>query len=254
MTKLTTERLERKIKNCIEIEDCQVMLPLDAAQELLAFREAAKNPVAWTSQRALDTKCQIVAFTDEDSAKEYGEKHGWEVISPVFLSPPVLPKQPELPQGFTYESGILTANLGNGDVLISDTHWPESGHAGISFAPVPQPKRPNLSDYTDLMGGSKTEDIGTLFIVKSNSTESLIVIRDKLDIAISALSPAPAQPVRLAYKLPDVLDYDCEFEEGDYDIDEEPWLRGRVDGFNEALQIIKRSLNAKQNSTAQESE
>lgn len=63
-----------------------------------------------------------------------------------------------------------------------------------------------------------------------------------------------AQPVSEPYKFPDNLDFDCEFENGDYDIDEEPWLRGRVDGFNEALQIIKRSLNAKQNSTAQESE
>ena len=72
-----------------------------------------------------------------------------------------------------------------------------------------------------------------------------------IEAAISALS---AQPVSEPYKLPDNLDFDCEFENGDYDIDEEPWLRGRVDGFNEALQIIKRSLNAKQNPAAQESE
>lgn len=65
---------------------------------------------------------------------------------------------------------------------------------------------------------------------------------------------APAQPVSEPYKLPDNLDFDCEFENGDYDIDEEPWLRGRVDGFNEALQVIKRSLNTKQKPTAQESE
>lgn len=62
-----------------------------------------------------------------------------------------------------------------------------------------------------------------------------------------------AQPVSEPYKLPDNLDFDCEFENGDYDIDEEPWLRGRVDGFNEALQVIKRSLNTKQKPTAQES-
>lgn len=63
-----------------------------------------------------------------------------------------------------------------------------------------------------------------------------------------------AQAVSEPYKLPDVLDFDCEFENGDYDIDEEPWLRGRVDGFNEALQVIKRSLNTKHKPTAQESE
>lgn len=72
-----------------------------------------------------------------------------------------------------------------------------------------------------------------------------------IETAISALS---AQLVRLTYKLPDVLDFDCEFENGDYDIDEEPWLRGRVDGFNEALQVIKRSVNTKHKPAAQESE
>lgn len=98
MTKLTTERLEKfvndiKTDGMCDITDHQVE---SALIQLLAFEQAAKNPVAWTSQRALDTKCKIVAFTDKDSAKEYGEKHGWEVISPVFLSAPVLPKQPEL--------------------------------------------------------------------------------------------------------------------------------------------------------------
>lgn len=52
-------------------------------------------------------------------------------------------------------------------------------------------------------------------------------------------------------ELPDDLDFDCEFEKGDYDIDEEPWLRGRVDGFNEALRVIKRSHNAEKKSTFQ---
>ncbi|WP_232353122.1 hypothetical protein [Hafnia alvei] len=181
MSELTTERLEQFIAN-----------PLG-------------NPLYRTEQ--MDMARQLLASLEAEPVGEfYHEKQGgWYQISegdkvsdnrriPLYAAP-VLPKQPELPQGFTYESGILTANFGNGDVLISDTHWPESGHAGISFAPVPQPKRPNLSDYTDLLGGSKTEDVGTLFIVKSNSAESLIAIRNKLDIAINALSPAPAQPV-----------------------------------------------------------
>lgn len=41
-------------------------------------------------------------------------------------------------------------------------------------------------------------------------------------------------------KLPDALDFDCEMENGDYDIDEEPYLRGKVDGFNHALTKIRR--------------
>lgn len=41
-------------------------------------------------------------------------------------------------------------------------------------------------------------------------------------------------------KLPDSLDFDCEMENGDYDIDEEPYLRGKIDGFNYALTKIRR--------------
>lgn len=86
MTKLTTERLERKIKNCIEIEDCQVMLPLSAAEELLAFREAAKNPVAFVDERggAAGGICWAKSGKRE-------LPHGTELYAA-----PVLPKQPEL--------------------------------------------------------------------------------------------------------------------------------------------------------------
>lgn len=41
-------------------------------------------------------------------------------------------------------------------------------------------------------------------------------------------------------KLPVSLDFDCEMENGDYDIDEEPYLRGKIDGFNYALTKIRR--------------
>ena len=41
-------------------------------------------------------------------------------------------------------------------------------------------------------------------------------------------------------KLPVSLDFDCEMENGDYDIDEEPYLRVKVDGFNYALTKVRR--------------
>lgn len=87
MTKLTTERLERKIKNCIEIEDCQVMLPLSAAEELLAFREAAKNPIGSFHISG----GQVEATTDYCRDGEWPVQDG-EVL--VYAAP-VLPKQPE---------------------------------------------------------------------------------------------------------------------------------------------------------------
>ncbi|MGP9420813.1 hypothetical protein ACT3RT_17665 [Ewingella sp. AOP9-I1-14] len=45
--------------------------------------------------------------------------------------------------------------------------------------------------------------------------------------------------------LPAELDFDCELEKGEgYDFDEEPWARGRVDGFNEALQQCDKLMRA----------
>jgi len=88
MTKLTTERLERKIKNCIEIEDVQVMLPLSAAEELLAFREAAKNPIG--SFHISDGK--VEATTDYCRDGEWPVQDGEVMV----YAAPVLPKQPEL--------------------------------------------------------------------------------------------------------------------------------------------------------------
>ncbi|AYO38513.1 hypothetical protein [Serratia sp. P2ACOL2] len=57
-----------------------------ASRELLASREA--QPVAWTSQRALDTKCKIVAFTDDMSAMEHGVANDWKDIVELYTAPP----------------------------------------------------------------------------------------------------------------------------------------------------------------------
>lgn len=90
MTKLTTERLEKKIKSCIEIENCEVMMPLSAAQELLAFRNAAKNPIAWVvgDEEIADFKNgrEVCVMRDcDDEQLDY---------LPLYAEP-VLPKQPE---------------------------------------------------------------------------------------------------------------------------------------------------------------
>lgn len=45
-------------------------------------------------------------------------------------------------------------------------------------------------------------------------------------------------------KLPCSLDFDCEMENGDHDIDEEPYLRGKVDGFNYSLTKVRRLNSA----------
>ena len=45
MSELTTERLEKRIKNCIEVGNGCVMLPVSVAEELLALRKAAEKLV-----------------------------------------------------------------------------------------------------------------------------------------------------------------------------------------------------------------
>ncbi|WP_423731650.1 hypothetical protein [Hafnia paralvei] len=43
MAKLTTERLEKRIKNCIEVGNGCVMLPVSVAEELLAYRKTVNH-------------------------------------------------------------------------------------------------------------------------------------------------------------------------------------------------------------------
>lgn len=43
------------------------------------------EPVAFTSLRALETKNQIVAFTDDMSALDYGVANGWKDIVELYL-------------------------------------------------------------------------------------------------------------------------------------------------------------------------
>lgn len=240
MTKLTTERLEKfvndiKTDGMCDITDHQVALAL---RQLLAYELAAKNPLAWVatdsegfpeynSHNEFSADCgagtplyaapvlpkqPIVLYM----GRELISKEGLELIRDgvseatklegACMASTILGgnhhAQPVIPEGFTCDNGILTANLGAGDVLISNVNWPDSGHAGLAFTPVPQPKRENLADYTDVVSGKSTQDIGSVFVVKSSSVESLLVLREKVDAAIANFG---AQPVSEPYKLKDAV-------------------------------------------------
>lgn len=103
MTKLTTERLEKKIKSCIEIENCEVMMPLSAAQELLEFRNAAKNSALWLRHEDENHAPDIT--TDPDVSREWISR-GLRVTK--LHTAPVLPKQPKPTISF-YRDGIIAA-------------------------------------------------------------------------------------------------------------------------------------------------
>lgn len=96
MTKLTTERLEKfvsdiKTDGMCDITDYQVALAL---RQLLAYEQAAKNPVAIIENSEYMTAEQLAGEEPHKKAvKELYE--GALVVGSKFYATPVLPKQPE---------------------------------------------------------------------------------------------------------------------------------------------------------------
>lgn len=88
MTKLTTKRLEKLARGidgfCAAIASYEE--PQDMARQLLAYEQAAKNPVAYRN------KFTGQFFTLEQQPNAATDV---EVYEPVFLAAPILPKQPD---------------------------------------------------------------------------------------------------------------------------------------------------------------
>lgn len=233
MTKLTTERLERKIKNCIEIEDCQVMLPLSAAEELLAFREAAKNPVAFTEACEISnmnaTGLYMRGFPDS--------KQGRNI--PIYAAP-VLTKQPELVVLTDEQIDAVLDSNANMAYIISDKRERLRMFAReiirtamISTAPaqpvIPEQPKPTISFYLDgIIAAAQwvekqreaydnehgQHDGDTGFFEFGNDaqrdySETLAEIAE----GIRSLHPATAQPVSEPYKLNGWISVDNELPE-----------------------------------------
>ena len=167
MTKLTTELLEKKIKSCIEIENCEVMMPLSAAQELLAFRNAAKNPVAWR----VSSFAGLPTVTFYEDVKDSMIANG-QTPEPLYAAP-VLPKQPEPTISF-YRDGIIAA-----------AKWVE-----------------NQRDAYDNEHGHSEPDTGAFEFGNDAQLEYSTTLSEIAE-GIRSLHPTSAQPVSEPYKLPD---------------------------------------------------
>lgn len=89
-----TEQLSReRLEALANLQSLECMaLPASHAESaqmarmLLAGLDS--EPVAWTSQRSLDVRDKIVAFTSKESADEYGSKSAWTDIAPLYAAPP----------------------------------------------------------------------------------------------------------------------------------------------------------------------
>lgn len=303
MTKLTTERLEQYAhdKHMCNIND-EIR---EMARQLLAYEQAAKNPVAWIVHMRTGDQ-----FTTDGDFVGLGEAaHG--IHSTPLYAAPVLPKQPELVEKlkkvmnkwlamepklafqpeFTDVMMLLDAEPAHAQPVIqepkySDFHdWLKdqntyayqvaSGELEASEDEVINAKATimdmSIGWKAAIQSGAQAAIPDEITSASAPEVFEIAAEAERLGLRGTYASYAvgwnayraamlkaqqnkpqnipeniPAQPVSEPYKLPDNLDFDCEFENGDYDIDEEPWLRVRVDGFNEALQVIKRSLNTKQ--------
>lgn len=76
-------------RDCIRVLADQLSvnaLPKEVIEAVAALK-GEQVPVAWTSQRSLETKNKIVAFTDDMSALDYGVANGWTDIVELFTAP-----------------------------------------------------------------------------------------------------------------------------------------------------------------------
>lgn len=87
-------KLEAERQRADEVERCgrieytrRLEKRVLAAEAELAALKGEQVPVAWTSQRSLETKNKIVAFTDDMSALDYGVANGWTDIVELFTAP-----------------------------------------------------------------------------------------------------------------------------------------------------------------------
>lgn len=58
-----------------------------ALLELLTHRKSWSEPVAFTSERSLEVRDKITAFTSIESAETYGASVSWAMITPLFRKP-----------------------------------------------------------------------------------------------------------------------------------------------------------------------
>lgn len=91
-TRLTKEQLIEYIKRRIAFARCGCRFSdsdraLDLAVLEIALASLEAEPVAWTSQRSLDVRDKITAFTCKESADDYAEKSAWGSIVPLYATP-----------------------------------------------------------------------------------------------------------------------------------------------------------------------
>lgn len=98
---------------------------LSLMRELREVRRAKGEPVAWTSQRSLEVRDKITAFTCKESADNYGMKSAWEDVVPLYTAPPA--------PNFREISNSSTKNFR--EISEASTNCPKCGGRGTYHCP-----------------------------------------------------------------------------------------------------------------------
>ncbi|KKF38368.1 hypothetical protein PU01_23860 [Hafnia alvei] len=173
MTKLTTERLEKRIKNCIEVGNSCVMLPVSVAEALLAFRKAAEKLVRCKGR-----------YHSEQNYRALAALFGVTVPDLPPLPADEAPAQPVIPEQPKTELKIGT----------SKNAWP--------YYVAQCPKCGWLGSSADCLGDEESCDC-PLCYADADEIDAETAFNVMLD-AINKLRASTAQPVSEPYKL-DVL-------------------------------------------------
>lgn len=86
-----------------------------------------------------------------------------------------------------HETGVPTLELGSGRTVISDIYT-EDGKAGICFAIDENADKNDVWKEHPEITGKTTKEIGAFFQIFTSNVESLKVLKDKVDRAISHLT------------------------------------------------------------------
>ena len=162
MSELTTERLEKRIKNCIEVGNGCVMLPVSVAEELLAYRKTVNHLLDNDGSRGKFSAVQSYdAREDLERLLAVAQQNELQNIP----AQPVIPEQPEPTISF-YRDGIIAA-----------AKWVE-----------------NQRDAYDNEHGQSDPDTGAFEFGNDAQLEYSTTLSEIAE-GIRSLHPASAQPV-----------------------------------------------------------
>ncbi|MDK9585444.1 ead/Ea22-like family protein [Lelliottia wanjuensis] len=147
-------------------------------------------------------------------------------------------------RAFRYDSGVCGVSGGESfEILVCErisSNRPEDAKFIASANPA------TVLALLDELAAANVETEKSNLLVDDLRRERNFLqdLAGKRQIELEAAEKRIAELESRTVVIPDDLDFDCEFENGEYGIADEPWLRGRVDGFNTGMKEITKAIRA----------